>query len=858
MEALYAERLSLAGRRFAEFFRELRDVFVEREELLEQVALALLCREHVLITGPPGTAKSKLATAVLGRILDETTGEPSLFARQFTESTVQTDLVGPIDFKTLMDTGRTEHFTDEGMLGAVHAFLDEVFDGRDMLLRSTLNVLHERELKQGTKITRGEIECAVMTSNRYLSEILEGSRETLLAFVDRIAFLSFVPKGFASPGSLSKVLRAEVAGTKARPLGATLTLQDLDVLQAAVDAVFVPDWLCDHLAEFTRSFEHELAAARRADPTFVPARYLSTRTLVRLGRVLRAACVFDWAVNGQERHLRAEQRDLGHLRLSLALSGPKRDEIELLERAEADPREARQLAMLRTEQEIFERCLKKLPPPLPPRPEDSVSAALLEKTAPGRLALQDDRALFASTRELAAVATSGVAGASTASTHLEAAVHELTQRAYRSGLSSDTEESLEGVASGLSSMADELERTHPERRDVARWLRGRALEAVLQTLEHAPLDLQSELTEVVGRGVDVQAAETLSEGRFARLARLGSLIQALRAGGALERDATELDKSWQKAVSRVEDSLVALWDDALQRAVTSALGLSEPGDLSKLLSLLSEPLAQVELTARRFTEAGARNSTLKERVLGPRIPTFVRAAFERFDARDRNGVTAEVESVLSVLRGYGLESAIAPETILAYCAEALLRSEAEPLAHDDFGADRDGYRALRSHEQRSSLAYVLAQVGLRLLPAHTQRADQPDDVISALATRLASLPESLRKRVAARDLERIERPVALLERFWAALSRDLSKDPASALERLAQSGFFAITTDEAALSRFALDLRLLELLGLGSEPKPLVARIRALEESSTALVRDLVARRSEANWKKLLSPATGA
>src|SRR6478735_2304971 len=186
--------VSAASKRFQSFFEELQLTFVEREDLLAQIALALLAREHVLMTGPPGTAKSQVASAVLRRIIDEKTGLPSVYARQFTESTVQTDLVGPINFKTLMDTGRTEHFTDQGMLGAVHAFLDEVFDGRDMLLRSALNVLNERELKEGTRTTRGQIECALMTSNRYLAEVLESSRDTLLAFVDRVAFVGFVPR----------------------------------------------------------------------------------------------------------------------------------------------------------------------------------------------------------------------------------------------------------------------------------------------------------------------------------------------------------------------------------------------------------------------------------------------------------------------------------------------------------------------------------------------------------------------------------------------------------------------------------------------------------------------------------------
>ena len=193
------ERQRSALERFRGFFEELRGVFVEREDVLTQMALALLSREHVLITGPPGTGKSRLAASVVGRVVHADTGEPSLFAKQFTESTVQTELIGPVDFRTLTETGRTEHFTDEGMLGAVHAFLDEVLDGRDMLLRSTLNILEERELKQGTKITPGRIECAVMTTNRYLTEVLEDSRQTLLAFVDRIAFVSFIPRGFAKP-----------------------------------------------------------------------------------------------------------------------------------------------------------------------------------------------------------------------------------------------------------------------------------------------------------------------------------------------------------------------------------------------------------------------------------------------------------------------------------------------------------------------------------------------------------------------------------------------------------------------------------------------------------------------------------
>ena len=55
--------LQAASERFRGFFQELGRTFVERDDLLTQNALALLSRQHVLMTDPPGTAKSGAAAA---------------------------------------------------------------------------------------------------------------------------------------------------------------------------------------------------------------------------------------------------------------------------------------------------------------------------------------------------------------------------------------------------------------------------------------------------------------------------------------------------------------------------------------------------------------------------------------------------------------------------------------------------------------------------------------------------------------------------------------------------------------------------------------------------------------------------
>ncbi len=356
-------RFAESAEAFRRFFLELKEAFLERDSLFTQIELALLCREHVLIIGPPGTAKSAVASAVLGRILDETTGKSSLFSKQLAENTVQTDLIGPIDFKVLTETGRTEYLTDDGMLGAHHAFLDEVFDGRDMLLRSILNVLHERELKHGRKVTPGRCECAIMTSNRYLSEVVARSPETLQAFADRISFICFCPKSFARKSSRSQMLLRASDGQRVS-LKAPLSLQQLDVLQDMVSAVEIPGQMAEGLELLAEALERELLQQVVKLPDYVPTKYFSQRSMVKALWALKAVVVRDKILRRPERRLVAQPDDLAMLRYFFLLGGPPVAEIEQLLKTVADPRERAQLEIIRVECKAFDDALAKVGPNL--------------------------------------------------------------------------------------------------------------------------------------------------------------------------------------------------------------------------------------------------------------------------------------------------------------------------------------------------------------------------------------------------------------------------------------------------------------------------------------------------------------
>lgn len=225
----------------------LQSGLLERGTAVRLVLLAALGREHVLLIGPPGTAKSELARR-LHRCFDGA----AYFERLLTRFSTPEELFGPLSLKALEDD-RYERLTAGYLPTAGIAFLDEVFKANSAILNALLTLFNEREFDNGAGRRPAPLLCAIGASNEAPDD------ESLLAFHDR--FLVRVPVRPVGDDSFAALLRLQA---DAPPLPPPLTVAQLQAVAAARDAVALGDDALAALADLrTHAAQQQLLVSDR-------------------------------------------------------------------------------------------------------------------------------------------------------------------------------------------------------------------------------------------------------------------------------------------------------------------------------------------------------------------------------------------------------------------------------------------------------------------------------------------------------------------------------------------------------------------------------------------------------------------
>lgn len=222
--------LQSAQAKMSQIFVEMNNLFVERDELIKLMELAIVTGTNLLMLGPPGTAKSAITYELCGRIENA-----NYFQWMLNKTSDPSEILGPFSVKE-MENDKFMRITTGKLPEAHIAFMDEVFKSNAPTLNALLTIMNEHIFYNDGKPVDVPLISMFGASNEPPED------ESLDAMYDRFIFRMNVQ--YIHDAANKKRMHSNYVDNRAGLLNmvnkTTITLAEVQALQAAARTVKVP------------------------------------------------------------------------------------------------------------------------------------------------------------------------------------------------------------------------------------------------------------------------------------------------------------------------------------------------------------------------------------------------------------------------------------------------------------------------------------------------------------------------------------------------------------------------------------------------------------------------------------------
>ena len=247
----------------------------EKEHVLSLSLLAAVAGESIFLLGPPGTAKSMVASR-----LKSAFREGRSFEYLMSRFSTPDEIFGPVSISALKDEDRYVRMTEGYLPTADVVFLDEIWKAGPSIQNALLTVLNEKVYLNGKEEMRLPLKLVVAASNE-----LPAEGENLDALWDRF-LVRCVVGGIAVKELFNLMISSTVQSEVEVPDAIRLSADELHMWAEGIDAVEIPVFVFSFVHIFRRLLTtYNVSAEEKGESLF----YVSDRRWKKMVHLWRTS-----------------------------------------------------------------------------------------------------------------------------------------------------------------------------------------------------------------------------------------------------------------------------------------------------------------------------------------------------------------------------------------------------------------------------------------------------------------------------------------------------------------------------------------------------------------------------------------